>query len=147
MQQPPNGSPEPVDYILLVEDDPAHYELINQSIMDSQADRNIETVHVADGEAAIEYLGRADIEFPKFILLDLKLPKISGHEVLAWVKKNPRLQGIPVVILSTSLSDSDLKCSIELHANSILTKAIDFRAFNKMLADTANYWLRWDRAG
>jgi CheY-like chemotaxis protein len=131
---------------MLIEDDMNHYELISRSMKKLEGGRLIRTIHLADGESAQRYLASPMSELPRLILLDLKIPKIDGHELLAWMKSHEELSRIPVVILTTSLSDADLTHSISLHANSVLTKSMSFAEFSEMLTDTVNYWMRWNRA-
>lgn len=134
------------DTVMLIEDDMNHYELISRSMRKLGAGKEINTIHLADGESAQRYLASPITELPRLILLDLKIPKIDGHELLAWMKSHEELSRIPVVILTTSLSEVDLTESISLHANSVLTKSMSFAEFSEMLTDTVNYWMRWNRA-
>jgi CheY-like chemotaxis protein len=80
------------------------------------------------------------------ILLDLRLPKIDGLEVLREIKHNPELRGIPVVILSTSEADTDLAKASEYFANSYLVKPVDFNRFTRLMNDLDAYWLGWNRS-
>jgi CheY-like chemotaxis protein len=135
--------------ILLVEDEPAHAEILK---------RNFETIpvantlkHVSDGEAALEYLYRknsfSDPESsprPNLILLDLRLPKVDGLQVLKTIKTDPALKNIPVVVLSTSASESDVSMAYGIGANSYLVKPVDFRQFGVLLETLVSYWLVWN---
>lgn len=136
--------------ILLVEDNPDHAELVIRSMEDSQVANRI--FHVEDGEAALEYLfGRGSYmdksiyPEPDLILLDLRLPKVDGLEVLKEVKASPDLQTIPVVILTTSAAERDMAMAYEYHANSYVTKPVDFSTFNKLMTDLGFYWLAWNK--
>lgn len=136
--------------ILLVEDNPDHAELVMRNLEDSLVANRI--IHVEDGEAALEYLfGRGDYadrsRFPRpdLALLDLRLPKIDGLEVLKEVKADPGLRPIPVVILTTSDAERDLAMAYEYHANSYVTKPVDFSQFNQLLHDLGFYWLAWNK--
>ena len=104
---------------------------------------------VKDGAEALAYLRRqgdfADRPRPDVVLLDLKLPKISGHEVLAEVKKDPELQTVPIVVLTTSEAEIDRAKAYGNHANSYLTKPVDFDQFAKMIQDLKLYWCVWNR--
>jgi CheY-like chemotaxis protein len=132
--------------ILLVEDNPDHAELILRSFEEHQGISQIH--HVPDGEVALDYLFRRG-EYtnpvysprPRLILLDLRLPKIDGLEVLREIKHNPELRGIPVVILSTSEADTDLAKASEYFANSYLVKPVDFNRFTRLMHDLDAYWL------
>jgi CheY-like chemotaxis protein len=103
-------------------------------------------VRVEDGEAALEYLAKNDSTAarPLLILLDLRLPKVDGIDVLRAVKTNPALAAIPVVVLTTSNSESDVASAYEHHANSYLVKPDDFRRLDSMMKDVGNYWLHWN---
>ena len=136
--------------ILLVEDNLDHAELTR---------RNLETCHLAnriyhveDGEAALHYLqgkppytDKTQYPRPDLVLLDLRLPKIDGLEVLRVAKEDPNLRAIPVVILTTSGADPDIKTAYEYHANSYLTKPIAFDALSRLIKDLGFYWLAWNK--
>ena len=131
--------------ILLVEDDQAHAELIIRSLEDHPVSNEIE--HLTDGEAALDYLLASDPEDssrPHVILLDLRLPKIDGLEVLKQIRATKTLDGIPVIVLSTSRDESDVSKAYSHHANSYLVKPLDFATFSKLLDDVGFYWLRWN---
>jgi CheY-like chemotaxis protein len=136
--------------ILLVEDDPNHAELILRGLQDNHVANQIH--HVVDGEAALDYLFRrgeyADPEKsprPHLILLDLRLPKIDGQEVLEEIKADEELRQIPVVVLTTSEAERDLVRAYQNHANSYLVKPVDFAQFAQMMRDLGFYWLYWNR--
>lgn len=133
--------------ILLVEDNPDHAELALRCLEDHRLKNQV--VHKADGEAALDYLlqrGTADPEAPpQIILLDLRLPKVDGLEVLEAVKGSDDLRRIPVVVLTTSQAEQDVARAYELHANSYLVKPIDFEDFSSLLDDLVGYWLTWNR--
>lgn len=136
--------------ILLVEDNPDHAELVIRNMEDAQVANRI--FHVTDGEMALEYLhgrsGYADrnrYPMPDLVLLDLRLPKIDGLEVLKEVKADARLRTIPVVILTTSEAERDMAMAYEYHANSYVTKPVDFSTFSKLLQDLGFYWLAWNK--
>ncbi len=139
----------PPFYILLVEDNPAHAELVMRSFEVHQLGTRI--IHVPDGERALDYLMRrepyADPETyprPKVIFLDLRLPRIDGLEVLEKIKSTESLSKIPVVILSTSGAERDVRKAYELHANSYIVKPIDFGQFSQLIEDLSLYWIRWN---
>jgi len=132
--------------ILLVEDNPAHAELVTRSLEENRIASRIH--HVADGEAAIDYLTRQgrfaqpdSSPRPEVILLDLRLPKIDGLDVLRTIKSTPDLQDIPVVVLTTSAAEPDVARAYELHANSYLVKPIDYARFTRLMHQLGFYWL------
>jgi CheY-like chemotaxis protein len=136
--------------ILLVEDNPDHTELIKRNLADHRILNEIH--HVSDGEAALDYLFRkgnyADPEKsprPHMILLDLRIPKIDGLEVLKEIKNSNSLKKIPVVILTSSEANNDIKTAYQNHANSYLVKPVDFDTFKQLMDDLGFYWLAWNR--
>ena len=136
--------------ILLVEDNPAHAEMVMRSF--NLQDVTIHIQHVMDGEAALDYLNRrgsyhdSDAHpIPDIILLDLRLPKIDGFEVLQAIKAIPELLGIPVIILTTSAAEKDINRAYQYHANSYLVKPIDFHRFVQLMNDLGYYWLVWNQ--
>lgn len=136
--------------ILLVEDNPDHAELVLRSFEEHRVANKI--FHVGDGEAALDYLFRKGIyrdpnssPRPHVILLDLRLPKIDGLEVLKEVKSSHELQDIPVVALTTSESEQDMAGAYKRHVNSYLVKPVDFDKFGKLMDDLGFYWLAWNR--
>jgi len=142
-----NGDPA---RILLVEDDPSHAELVCRSLENHHVANDIH--HVSDGVSALDYLLRrgeyADPSIspkPDVILLDLRLPRVDGLEVLKEVKATPELKRIPVVILTTSEAEPDVSAAYALHANSYLVKPVDFQKFTQLLHDLGFYWLGWNR--
>ncbi|WP_437178148.1 response regulator [Geomonas oryzisoli] len=136
--------------ILLVEDNPDHAELAIRNLTDAGLVNCL--FHVEDGEAALDYLnnrGRyADTSAyprPHLVLLDLRLPKVDGIEVLKQVKSSERLKAIPVVVLTTSAAERDLAMAYSNYANSYLTKPVDFDSFSNLLRDLGFYWLAWNK--
>jgi CheY-like chemotaxis protein len=117
--------------VLLVEDDPGDVLIAREALNAAGLDTRLDVV--SDGIDAMDYLRRkgdyADAERPDLILLDLNLPRMSGHEVLAAVKADPTLRRIPVVVLTTSSSDADVARSYDLHANVYVSKPVDFHDF------------------
>ncbi len=136
--------------VLLVEDNPAHAEMVIRSFQEHRVANKI--YHVLDGEAALDFLYRRG-QFsnqdtsprPHVILLDLRLPKISGLQVLQEIKKDENLLSIPVIILTTSEAERDLTMAYENHTNSYLVKPIDFAKFSQLINDLGLYWLAWNR--
>jgi CheY-like chemotaxis protein len=136
--------------ILLVEDNPDHAELVKRNLEDFQVANHIN--HVEDGEAALDYVYRRGTysdhkKFPRpdLILLDLRLPRIDGLEVLKQIKRDLTLQAIPVVVLTTSDAEKDLAQAYEYHANSYVTKPVNFENFSRLLRDLGYYWLAWNK--
>ncbi len=136
--------------ILLVEDNADHAELIRRSFSANQVANRLNTV--TDGQAALDYLFRqgrytdpAANPRPDVILLDLRLPKVDGLEVLRQIKADEGLRNIPVVILTSSAADRDLTQAYARHANSYLVKPVSFKQFTELMADLGYYWLGWNR--
>jgi CheY-like chemotaxis protein len=136
-------------HILLVEDNDAHAELVIRGMRDQQVANRIH--HVSDGEQALDYLFQrgsfADPvknPRPNFVLLDLRLPRIDGLEVLKTIKTTPSLLRIPVVILTSSDAESDIAKSYDYHANSYVVKPLDFKVFTRLMKDLGFYWLGWN---
>ena len=135
--------------ILLVEDNPDHAEIVMHCLEDHPSIRKIH--HLLDGKIALEYLFRkgpyADPEQsprPDLILLDLRLPKMSGLEVLKIIKGSEQVHTIPVIILSTSSAPVDVDRAYAYHANSYLVKPLDFAKYLEMMKALGFYWLAWN---
>ncbi len=140
-----NEKAKPIHY-LLVEDNDAHAALVERNMQRYQQDACIE--RVADGAEALAYLNREGAyqnrQAPDVILLDLKLPKIDGIEVLERVKSEDRLRTIPVVMLTTSDEQKDRLGAYRQHVNSYVVKPMEFDAFRQMIHDLGNYWSTWN---
>lgn len=138
----------PAFEILLVEDNLDHAELIMRSLEDHPLTNTVH--HLCDGEAALDYLfpsaggDSEDSPKPHMILLDLRLPKVDGLDVLKQIRGRDGLNEVPVVVLSTSNAESDIGNAYQLHANSYLVKPNDFRTFDNLIHDLGNYWLGWN---
>jgi CheY-like chemotaxis protein len=139
---------EPI-VILLAEDEPAHFEIVRRNLESSRLANRL--IHVADGQAALDYMYRRaefnDLERyprPGIILLDLRLPKVDGLEVLKIIKADPHLSRIPVIILTTSAAETDIAKAYDCHANSYLVKPVDFSQFVKLMDTLGYYWLAWN---
>lgn len=134
-------------HFLLVEDDPAHAELVRIAMEENAVANTMD--HVEDGELAVKYLNMdepyEDRRRPDVVLLDIRLPRMDGHEVLEYMKTNEHLSTIPVVMLTTSDADSDRAKAYEHNANSYVTKPVDFDQFRKMVRDLQLYWAVWNR--
>ena len=132
--------------ILLVEDNPNDVELTLRALKKYNITNKVHVVK--DGAEALEYIfatgayASRDINcIPKVILLDLKLPKVDGLEVLRQIKSNERTKLIPVVVLTSSKEERDLVESYRLGANSYITKPVDFESFVKAVSELGLYWL------
>ena len=137
--------------ILFAEDNSAHAKLVLRTL--SQHEIANDTIHVSDGEAALEYLHQrgpfADERKsprPDVILLDLRLPKRDGMEVLREIKGSQDLASIPVVILTTSAAEKDVAAAYNLHANSYIVKPLDYEQFTQLINALGFYWLAWNRS-
>lgn len=141
--------PEGPFIILLVEDNPAHAELVKRTLEEHPVANRI--IHISDGESALDYLFRRG-EFadprksprPHVVLLDLRLPRVDGLEILKEVRTSPELEKLPVVILTTSEAERDAAKAYEYHANSFLVKPLDFDKFASLMDDLGFYWLKWN---
>ncbi len=136
--------------ILLVEDDPAHAEIVRRNLEDARVANRL--VQVSDGQQALDYLFHqgeyTDAEqFPRpgMVLLDLRLPKVDGLEVLRLAKADPSLSQIPIVVLTTSAAESDMARAYECQANSYLVKPVDLTNFTAMMEAFGFYWLAWNQ--
>ncbi|MEP0365850.1 MAG: response regulator [Cyclobacteriaceae bacterium] len=132
--------------VLLVEDSPDDAELTMRSLSSLKLEN--EFVWVKDGVEAMDFLmgegkysSRNKSNKPKLILLDLKLPKLSGIEVLERIKNDEQLRTIPVVAITSSQEDSDLEACYDLGVNSFVTKPIDYKDFIEATQKVSLYWL------
>lgn len=132
--------------ILLVEDNPRDAELIIRTLTKRNLANHL--VHVEDGSEALDFLfnrgkyeGQINHELPKIVLLDLKLPKVNGLEVLREIKNRESTRSIPVVIVTSSAEDPDIKLAYELGANSYVVKPVNFEAFTEVMSNLGLYWL------
>jgi CheY-like chemotaxis protein len=126
--------------ILLVEDNPVDVDLTLRAFASRKLSN---TVHVArDGEEALAWLPRweAGEPVPAVILLDLKMPRVSGLEVLRALKSHPQFRAIPVVVLTSSSEDADVRTAYELGANSYIVKPVNFDKFMDVAAQIELYW-------
>lgn len=132
--------------ILLVEDNPRDAELTMRALRRSNLSNRV--CHLKDGEQALEYVfgegsyaGRDVNDAPSVILLDLKLPKVNGIEVLRRLKNDERTRCTPVVVLTSSHEDRDLAECYRLGANSYIVKPVEFDSFIKAVTDLSLYWV------
>ncbi len=135
--------PHPIA-ILLCDDDAGDVRLTQEALAASKL-RN--ELHVArDGDEAVAFLRRApgyeDAPRPDLILLDLNMPRRSGHELLAEIKRDPDLAAIPVTVLTTSSADADVQRSYQLHANAFVTKPVDLAQFLAIVQEIEQFWVQ-----
>lgn len=128
--------------ILLVEDSAKDIELTLAALEDSHLANRV--VVLRDGSEALDYLrahnNAADEDFPAVMLLDIKMPKVSGIEVLRAIKTNPNLKHVPVVMLTSSREGPDLNDCYELGANGYVVKPVDFSEFFEAVKALGKYW-------
>lgn len=128
--------------ILLVEDNPMDAELAIHALKKHRLANQI--VHVTDGQAALDHFfggdGNATVA-PTLVLLDLKLPKVSGIEVLRRLRADPRTKQVPVVVLTSSSDDTDVMETYNLGANSYIVKPVEFENFSAAINNMGLYWM------
>jgi CheY-like chemotaxis protein len=136
--------------ILFIEDDPAHAEITIRNFKKYRISNKL--IHLSDGQQALDYLFRqgefSDPESspkPHLILLDLRLPKVDGLEVLERINNDPALRCIPSVILTTSDAEADISKAYDFNVNSYLVKPIDFDKFSKLIETFGFYWVVWNQ--
>lgn len=139
---------EPV-LIMLIEDNVDHAELVIRTLEDHRIANKIQ--HFLDGQTALDYLLRRgeymDIPTsprPHMILLDLRLPRVDGLEVLKTIKEDNELRNIPVIVLTTSEAEKDVTGAYLHHVNSYLVKPVGFEEFSNLMNDLGFYWLGWN---
>ena len=132
--------------ILLVEDNPSDAELITRALRKVNLANHL--AHVKDGEEALDFIfatgsfaGREKQNVPKVILLDIKMPKVDGIEVLRQIKANSETKRIPVVIMTSSKEEQDIIRSYELGVNSFVVKPVEFNDFAKAVSELGLYWV------
>lgn len=137
--------------ILLVEDTPEDLELALRALRKANLANHIQIAR--DGAEALEFLfaegahkGRKIENGPKVVLLDLKLPKVDGREVLRRVKSDPRTKAIPIVVLTSSKEQKDVVESYQLGVNSYIVKPVNFERFMAAVQDLGMYWLLLNEA-
>lgn len=132
--------------ILLIEDNPHEARLTIRSFKKSNVANKL--LHISDGADALDYVFarqkyalRNIADIPKLILLDLKLPRVSGLDILWEIKKNKVTRVIPVIVLTSSKEDSDVIASYELGVNSYIVKPVNFDSFSKAVVELGMYWM------
>lgn len=140
---------KPVE-VIFIEDSPEDADLALRSLKKNNLANVIKLID--DGQDAMEYLFGTEkkapglTDMPKLVLLDLKLPKVSGLEILERMKKDERLKEIPVVVLTSSNEHIDIKKAYELGANSYIVKPVDFAKFTTSIQQLGMYWLVLNKA-
>jgi CheY-like chemotaxis protein len=139
---------EPI-LVMLVEDNVDHAELVIRTLEEHRIANQVR--HFLDGQTALDYLFRrgefASLQnppLPHVILLDLRLPRVDGIDVLKSIKEDDALKIIPVVILTTSEAEKDVARAYYNHANSYLVKPVGFEEFKRLMDDLGFYWLGWN---
>ncbi|MEM0979346.1 MAG: response regulator [Cyanobacteria bacterium P01_H01_bin.58] len=130
--------------MLLVDDDPNDIELLQLALRELSCIRTLDIVN--DGEQVLRYLIGSETqqptrELPRFVLMDLKLPKLTGIEVLRAIRRHPATQTLPVVIMSSSSEETDLRACYNLGVNSYVVKPLDFQQFLASVKQVGNYWM------
>lgn len=128
--------------ILYVEDDSDHAELVMRQLEKHHLRERVE--HVSDGEQALALLDaavRASGSLPRFVLLDLRLPRMDGIEVLSIIRSTDALRLMPVIVFTTSQTSRDVKAAYTQHANSYLVKPDDTEELSRVLHELSQYWL------
>ena len=132
--------------VLLVEDNPDHAEITMKALEKGGCVKKINIV--TDGEQALcylrgegDYADRVKFPIPELVLLDIKLPKVDGIEVLRKIKHDPVLKKIPIIILTTSESDKDIANAYTEGANSYISKPVSFEKFIAKITDLGLYWV------
>ena len=135
--------------VMLIEDNIDHAELVVRTLENHLIPNKVR--HFQDGQSALDYLfhqgefsGATETQRPHVILLDLRLPRVEGIDVLKSIKEDADLKSIPVVILTTSETEKDLARAYYNHANSYLVKPVGFDDFKNLLDDLGFYWLGWN---
>lgn len=139
---------EPV-LVMLVEDNADHAELVIRTLEDHRIANKIK--HFTDGQSALDYLMRRGMyedpessPRPHMILLDLRLPRVDGLEVLRIIKEQQDTKNIPVIVLTTSEAEKDVARAYESYVNSYLVKPVGFEEFSRLMDDLGFYWLGWN---
>ncbi|MEP7137329.1 MAG: response regulator [Chloroflexota bacterium] len=139
---------EPI-LVMLVEDNVDHAELVIRTLEEHRVANRVR--HFLDGQSALDYLfhrgefaNEASTARPHVILLDLRLPRVDGIDVLKAIKEDNDLKSIPVVVLTTSEAEKDVARAYYNHANSYLVKPVGFDEFKKLMDDLGFYWLSWN---
>ncbi|MFZ4619421.1 MAG: response regulator [Bacteroidota bacterium] len=132
--------------IIIVEDDQNDYEITTRILKRRGMSGSI--IWLKDGEEALNYfetlrtvISSEGKRHPRFVILDIKLPKVLGFEVLKKIKEDPQLQYIPVIIFSSSNQERDLVLASQLHANSYIVKPVEYDAYAQSIDEMVTYWM------
>jgi CheY-like chemotaxis protein len=130
--------------ILMIEDNPGDVLLTKEALLEGKISNSV--YWAKDGMEAIAFLMKqppfADARRPDIILLDLNLPRKSGHEVLSFIKSQDHLKRIPVIILTSSKAEEDILLSYDLYANCYITKPVDLEKFLSIVQTIEHFWLK-----
>ncbi len=133
-------------HVLVVVDDEDHADLLLGMLREHPAGHTAD--HVTDGQAALDYLDAIKLQprsrWPSVILLDIKLPRVDGLQVLERIKGDALLGSIPIVVLTTSAQQADRERAYFLHANSYIVKPVNYGKFEILVGDLSTYWGAWD---
>ena len=134
--------------LLVIEDNPNDAELMRHAL--ARVSMDLKVAYISDGAEALDYLvkkvGRGRALPPKLVVLDLKLPRIDGHEILRRAKHHPYLRSVPFVVLTSSQQESDILSCYQEGANSYLVKPVDFSRFAQSIQMLGSYWLTLNQA-
>jgi len=131
--------------VVSIEDNTPDFELLKQALS-TVPDLSIDLINIQNGQSAIEFLHKIgeykSAPTPDLIILDINLPKINGLDILRYIKKDNKLKIIPVIILSTSDNEKDIKESYALSANTYITKTFDLKELFEKIKMVAEYWFK-----
>jgi chemotaxis family two-component system response regulator Rcp1 len=127
-------------HLLIVEDNPGDVRLLKEAFKESKLHHQIHVV--MDGQAALDFLNQKDNPKPHLILLNLNLPRKTGHEVLEAVKQDAVLRRIPIIVLSSSAATTDIGRAYDLHANCFIQKPTDLDEFLNVMRVIEDFWMR-----
>ena len=139
----PRPRPRPIE-ILVAEDNPADVRILQETLREAEVPNRLHSVR--DGVELLEFLRRqgahAEAVRPHLVLLDLNMPRKSGLEALLEIKKDPALQSIPVIVLTSSNAEHDVAAAYDGHANCYITKPMDLEDFEAVVQEIESFWLR-----
>ncbi|HWQ66871.1 MAG TPA: response regulator [Methanospirillum sp.] len=124
--------------ILLVDDDIVDVMTVKRALKDLKSSDKVDVAH--NGEEALEYLQKSHGDPPGYILLDLNMPRMNGLEFLALIKQDPDLRRIPVVVLTTSMADTDRRAAFDLGVSGYVVKPVDYSHFVGVMQTIQDYW-------